>query len=187
MFSRILLYALVGLLVVIVLHFLLSLIGRQAARARTKWTYWEILVYLGVLGSVAVLGTTAFYAVLKFGSMHGWILFAHMFGAGAFVAVLPVVALTWCEANRLTAGPEAGSLTDPGPAPRFFWFPKLMFWLLVTGGFVVTMTMLLSMLPLFGTEELEELLEIHRYSGLVVVVAVALHLYCVLLQRLRWR
>jgi cytochrome b subunit of formate dehydrogenase len=62
-----------------------------------------------------------------------------------------------------------------------------MFWLLVTGGFVVTMTMLLSMLPLFGTEELEELLEIHRYSGLVVVVAVALHLYCVLLQRLRWR
>jgi hypothetical protein len=65
--------------------------------------------------------------------------------------------------------------------------PKLMFWIILLGGFVVTMTMLLSMLPLFGTDGLYQLLDIHRYAGLLVVVALAIHLYAVVLQRLGWR
>ena len=67
-------------------------------------------------------------------------------------------------------------------APRFFWIPKVMFWLLLVSGLVVILTMLLSMLPLFGTEELHVLLDVHRYSGLLVVVVLVIHFYCVLLQ-----
>ena len=43
--------------------------------------------------------------------------------------------------------------------------------------------MLLSMLPLFDTEGLHGLLDIHRYSGLLLVVATMFHLYGVLLRR----
>ena len=81
----------------------------------------------------------------------------------------------------MAAGGE--SITDPSVVPRFFWFPKVMFWLILAGGFVVTMTMLLSMLPLFGTDGLEALLMIHRYSGLVVVVALILHFYGVVVRQ----
>ncbi len=74
-----------------------------------------------------------------------------------------------------------------GEAAAFFWLPKLMYWLLLASGLAVCLTMLLSMLPIFGTEGLEVLLDIHRFTGLLAVVALLLHLYCVLLQRARLR
>ena len=69
-----------------------------------------------------------------------------------------------------------------GEAARFFWLPKFMYWLLLTSGLAVCLTMLLSMLPIFGTEGMEVLLDIHRFTGMLAVVALVLHLYCVLLQ-----
>ena len=47
--------------------------------------------------------------------------------------------------------------------------------------------MLVSMLPLFGTDGLESLLDIHRYAGLLAVVTLFMHFYCVLLQRAQLR
>ena len=38
--------------------------------------------------------------------------------------------------------------------------------------------MLLSMLPIFGTDGLHALLDIHRYAGLMAVVVLAIHFYC---------
>ena len=137
---------------------------------------------LGYHGAMArrLLG---FYAVLAVGTLGGCMLFAHMFGAGLFTVILPLLALTWCEANGCMGAegaPEAGP-----PAARFLGLSKAMFWVMLTAGLVVTGTMLLSMLPVFGTHGLEVLLEIHRWSGLVVVVATLLHLYSALLTRLR--
>ena len=187
-FRSVLPYALFGIVVLIVVHFGLSWFGGRAAARHSRWNWWERLVYLGVLGSVGLLGATAFFGVLRFGALHGWLLFAHMFGAGAFVAVLPVVALTWCEANRFVRGrAPRGALATAGTAPRFFWLPKAMFWILLAGGLVVSLTMLVSMLPLYGTEGLEQLLDLHRYSGLLVVAATVFHFYSVLLQRIGWR
>ena len=55
--------------------------------------------------------------------------------------------------------------------------------LILVSGFIVTMTMLVSMLPIFGTDGLHTLLDLHRYSGLVVVIALALHFYGVAIQK----
>ncbi len=57
-----------------------------------------------------------------------------------------------------------------------------MFWLILIGGLVAIGTMILMMLPVFGTDGLVLLLDIHRY-GLAVVVATVLHLYAALLPR----
>jgi hypothetical protein len=184
-FPSVLLFILVATAILIVLHFVLSLLGRRAQRPRSSWNLWEKLVYLGILVSVGVLGGTSFFAVLRYGVLDGWLLFAHMFGAGAFTAVLPLVAITWCESSRL--GREDQESQEAEVAPRFFWFPRLMFWVLLASGLVVTMTMLLSMLPLFGTDGLHQLLDVHRYAGLVAVVAALLHLYSVVLQRVGMR
>ena len=73
-------------------------------------------------------------------------------------------------------------MKDEQKQPHFFWLPKLTFWIVLAAGVVVAGTMLLSMLPLFGTDGLHVLLDIHRYSGLVVVVALLLHLHSVVLQ-----
>lgn len=184
-FGDVLPYALLGTVVLIAVHLILSFLGKRPVAAKSRWNLWEKLVYLATIGSIAVLGVTAFFAVIRFGALEGWVLFAHMFGAGAFVVVLPVLAITWCEANRFGFG--CASEEEETPAPRFFWVPKVMFWLILMSGLAVTGTMLLSMLPLFGTDGQHCLLDIHRYSGLVVVVAIVVHFYTVMLQRFKLR
>jgi hypothetical protein len=182
-FVSILPFALLGVLVVVVAHLLLALARRRAVVSRSPWGWWAWLVYLGTLASVAVLGITSLVAVIRFGILDGWWLFIHMFGAGAFTFVLPLLALTWCEANRCEC--PARPAGDEGPqTTRFSCLAKTMFWLILTAGLVVIGTMVLSMLPLFGTHGLELLLDVHRYAGLAVVAAMILHLYATVLPRL---
>lgn len=183
LFRLILPYAFVGIVVIVVLHLLISLIFRGAPAERKKWNLWDVLIYLGTLGCVTILALTSFVEVMRHGELGGWPLFFHMFGAGAFTAVLPLLALSWAHVNQFDVGPSAGS----SPPPKFYWLPKLMFWLMVISGLVVTMTMLISMLPIFGSDGLRVLLDIHRYSGLIVVLALVLHLYSVAAQRVGLR
>ena len=182
-FRGVLPFALLCVLVVVVVHLIWTLARRRTAGPTSPWGWWGWLVYLGTLASVAVLGVTSFVAMIRFGGLSGWWLFIHMFGAGAFTVVLPVLALTWCEANRF--GCPARPAGDEGqpPAARFLCLAKTMFWVILAAGLLVTGTMLLSMLPLFGTHCLELLLDIHRYAGLAVVAATVLHLYAALLPR----
>jgi cytochrome b subunit of formate dehydrogenase len=179
-------FTLLALLVIVIVHLVYSFARRTETPKRPSWNLWEKLVYWGTLLSVVVLGVTAFFAMLRYGVLDGWLLFFHMFGSGAFVAVLPLLALTWAGANRCGCCAEDAS-DGEGTAEKFAALPKAAFWVLLISGFVVTGTMLLSMLPLFGTDGLHTLLSIHRYSGLVAVVAVVLHLYGVILQRLGLR
>jgi len=183
LFQGILPFALLAVLVVVVVHLIWTLNHRRGAISRSSWGWWAWLVYLGTLASVTVLGVTSFVAMIRFGALGGWWLFIHMFGAGAFTVLLPVLALTWCQANRFEC--PAPPVGDEGqmPAGRFPCLAKALFWVILAAGLVVTGTMLLSMLPLFGTHGLELLLNIHRYAGLVVVAAMIMHLYAALLPK----
>jgi hypothetical protein len=183
LFREVLPYAFAGVAVIMVLHLLVALVFRGAPAERKRWNFWDILIYLGTLGCVAVLAVTSFVEVLRHGELGGWPLFFHMFGAGAFTAVLPLLLLSWAHVNQFQVGPSGGK----SPPAKFYWLPKLMFWTIVVGGLVVTMTMLISMLPIFGTDGLRVLLDLHRYSGLVVVLALVLHFYGVAVQRVGLR
>ncbi len=179
-FRQILPFALGGIVVIMVLHLVVAVIFRGAAAERKRWNLWDILIYLGTIGCVAVLALTSFVEVLRHGELGGWPLFFHMCGAGAFTAVLPLLVLSWAHLNQFQIGPVTGKIF---PA-KFYWLPKLLFWVMVVSGIVVTMTMLVSMLPVFGSDGQRVLLDLHRYSGLVVVLALVLHLYAVAAQRI---
>ena len=173
-----------ALIVTLVLAVAILLIGIGRGRTtepKSRWNLWEKLIYLVTLASVAILAVTSFGALLWWGELSGWALFAHMGGAGMFVFTLPVLAITWCAPSRFGNG-RAGA-QGAAASKRFYWLPKLMFWILLVGGLIVSMTMLLSMLPLFGTDQLNELVDLHRISGLVVVVALVFHFTGIILQR----
>ena len=176
----------------------------HAAPPPARWALWERLLYTVTVLAILDLSVTAFYAMAVHGHLGGWWLLAHMVGAGTFLAVLPLVALTWCrpccfelpqrraeaKAEPGSAEPEAKEPEKESPAEppqsvrRFSWLSKLTFWLMLMSGLVVAGTMLASMLPLFGTHTLQELLELHRYGGLVLAAAALLHLYSVCAARL---
>lgn len=182
--------------VVIVLHLLLVLVTRPSPRIEpVRWNGWEKLVYLVTLLCVMDLGVTAFYSVIRFGALEGWWLLAHMVGSGGLILMLPLLALTWARASRFGRGPvgapqptvTADQAAASSSASRFHWLAKLTYWIILASGLVTVSTMLLSMLPLFGTEVLRRLLDVHRYSALLLVVATLLHVYSVLLRRCGWR
>ncbi|MHB8897185.1 MAG: hypothetical protein ACYC6Y_00410 [Thermoguttaceae bacterium] len=183
LFRWILPLALAGAVAVMVVHLLVTLAFRGAAADRKRWNVWDILIYVATIGCVAVLALTSFVEFLRHGELLGWPLFFHMFGAGTFTALLPLLALSWAHLNQFEVGPASAR---SAPA-KFYWLPKLMFWVILASGVVVTMTMLVSMLPIFGTDGLRVLLDLHRYSGLVVVLALVFHLYGVAVQRIGLR
>ncbi len=183
LFLGVLPVALLTVPVVIVGYTLWLVLRRRGAVPRARWGWWGTLVYLGTVASVTVLGITSFVAMIRFGTLGGWWLFFHMFGAGAFTVVLPLLALTWGQANRAECPASPAGSEVPTPASPFPCLARAMFWVILAAGLVVTGTMLLSMLPLFGTPGQNLLLDVHRYAGLAVVMAMILHLYAALLPK----
>jgi hypothetical protein len=181
-FNQYLPYLLIVVALIVGVYLVTALASGGRAEAKSRWSLWEWLVYCATLVSVGILAATSFGGVLSVGALSGWALFAHMVGAGMFVFVLPVLAVTWCEPGSFDLRPHGGR-GETGPQ-RFYWLPKLTFWLLLAAGWVVSMTMLISMLTWLGTDGLEKMLDLHRWSGLVVVAAAALHVTGVLVQRI---
>lgn len=83
--------------------------------------------------------------------------------------------------------PRAQFPGAPLPGARFFWLTRLTFWLIIVAGLVTAGSMLINMLPLLGTDDLNDMINVHRYAGLVLVVATILHFYGVWLTKLRLR
>lgn len=181
MFGPIALGILIAVVVVIVLHFIVALTrrGRGGTRSRGLGLFGG-LVYLVLILSTAALAITSLYTVFTEGHMRGWFLWVHLAAAGAFTVSLVLAALLWAAACDM-CGP-VGTGDDPRNAPpRFGSLTRISFWVLIVAGSVSLGSMLLGMLTLFGTREIETLIDIHRYSGLAAVAAAVLHLYSVTL------
>lgn len=193
-YPRVVSIALIGTCVVVVLHFATVLLSRKNRQpGRAKWSIWERLIYSLALLSIVVLGATAFFSVIQYGAMEGWFLLAHTVSSGALIPLLLLLAITWAEANRFGRGTGSGRVaaeTDsatPRPNSRFPGIAKLTFWIMLASGCVTASSMLASMLPVIGTDGLHRLLDVHRYGGLLLVVATMFHLYSVSLRCLGLR
>ncbi len=191
-YSNVVVAALIATAGLIFVHLFISL-SRGVRTDRPRWRILTKLIYLGAVASVLILGGTSFYSVLSHGAMHGWFLFLHLIGAGAFVVCLFLIAVMWAMPMRLCTGrcatpTQTNALNDdvdsPPPAARFHCLTKLAFWLILLSGVATAGTMLISMLPLLGTDAMNQMITVHRYAGLVLVVAMLVHLYTVVLARM---
>jgi len=206
-FKSILSILLIGILALVVVHLAFTLIRRRPAGSKATWNIWKMLIGAGTLTSIVILAITSFYSVLAYGEIGGWALFFHMCGAGMFTGMLPLLAITMayshsrchcCTSQCCARKKEEGEATTKRgiikqtlstitACLQCRWIEPLAFWGILVGGLVVTLTMLISMLPIFGSDGLHELLEIHRYSGVFVVAAATFYLYASLLRWIGWR
>ena len=123
------------------------------------------LSYATICAAGFVLAATGIgtFALGKAPMTH-WVLMAHVAAAPVFALGLAAVALTWSGLGR-------GGADSPLSGPA-----KVLLWVVLLAGLVVTLSGVLPMTPLWGTPGQHLLYLTHRYSAIVLTVAVLLHL-----------
>ena len=146
----------------------------------------KLAFLLGLL-SFCVLALTGFLPLILGGKLHGYLLMIHATFAPVFIACAAFIAIIGAgryafnkaDAEAIPQKPLAckcGSdqgcwLTDTGVGA------KAGFWVLLFLTLPVTLTMVLSMLPVFGPEGQEFLFHAHRWCTLAFALIAVVELY----------
>ena len=129
------------------------------SRAARNLSY-AVLCATGLVLAVTGLGTFA----LGKPPMTHWVLMAHVAVAPFFAVGLAAVAVTWSGLCR-------GGADSPLSVSA-----RALLWVVLLAGLVVTLSGVLPMTPLLGAPGQHFLYLTHRYSAMVLTVAVLLHL-----------
>lgn len=147
----------------------------------------ERLIHLGSSVGFALLVVTSFLPVLTGRPLGGWLLIIHVGASPVFFLSLLAGLLVWgedccyskadCDWLGMALRHPLGDPGERGATGRFDPVQKTYFWMAGVLGLVLLLTMLLSMVPLFGTQGQRLLLTIHRWAALVLLVLTVLHTY----------
>ena len=141
------------------------------------------LTRLAVIGTAVtglVLAVTGLAPTVVFGErLEGYMLMCHVGCGGAFAVLLALTAALLADDCRFRSH-DAKCCTGEGggrPSGKFDAGQKTAFWLLLALGLVAVLTMVLSMLPIFGPDGLELMRDIHRCCGLLMLLVALVHCY----------
>jgi hypothetical protein len=149
----------------------------------------SVLIYLGLVASFMGLFITGFGPLLFGDKLHGYVLMFHVTCAPVFIVCASLFVL-------MNAGKHAFDMNDVDviksgcsikkSQTRMCWLTdtglgaKSCFWLLAILAVPLTMTVILSMIPLFGTQVQEFLFDIHRWTALFFALIMFIELYMLL-------
>ncbi len=169
-------------------HLLAMLFPEKKLRLHVK--IHKLVFLLGLL-SFSVLVMTGFVPLVFGYKLHGYLLMIHATFAPVFIGCSAIIVL-------FGAGEYAFNKKDAEAIPPGFrcsgegcWVTdtgigaKVGFWLLAAMALPVTLTMVLSMLPLFGTEGQEFLYDAHRWSALGFGLLAIIELYMLIRMGIR--
>ncbi len=143
------------------------------------------LVYLLALLCFIILLITGFYPVLFLKEhLSGYLLMVHATFAPVFAACLAVLAVMWAHNCRFDKSDWPWlqrflrrAPVDKPAGTKYQLVRKICFWLIVLLALPVILSIVLGMFPLFGTDGQELLLNLHRYSTLLLAAVAILHTY----------
>lgn len=143
------------------------------------------LVYLLALLAFVVLVINGFYSSLILaGPISGYLLILQTTAGGVFAVCLAILAVMWAHNCRLDKNywPWLTRLLQHQPAnttapAKYELCQKICFWLIIFLALPLILSIILSMFPLFGTEGQTCLLQLHRYSALILALIAIIHTY----------
>jgi cytochrome b subunit of formate dehydrogenase len=155
------------------------------------------LVYLLALLCFLVLGFTGFYPTLGLNQhISGYLLIVHATCAPILAICLAVLAVMWAGRcrfiyadwpwfqrfiERVTLIKSSDQPSDKNQSVG----QKITFWLIIFLALPLIMSIVLSMLPYFGTNWQEFLLTIHRWTALIFAIVVIVHTYMMIRIQMR--
>jgi hypothetical protein len=133
----------------------------------------------------AVLLVTGFLPLLTGHHLGGYLLMLHASCAPVFIICVAFLGLTWAHANTFVAENGKALLkllgigTVPGAAKEndFGLVSKCCFWALLALSLPLTLSIILSMFPLFGTDGQYALFYLHRYAALAFSLIAFIYAY----------
>ena len=164
---------------VFVVHYLLAGMKtpRHPQKLRARFPRLELLLFLGTMATFIALAVTGFYGVVwPEYPMHGIRLLVHVALGPAFAVGLAILAVMRAEAYRL--GPRGARLPD-----RFSLGQKVCFWLFLLGGLGLIVTVSVSMMRVLEPGEQAGVIDLHRWSGLITIVAAVVYGYLAIIHR----
>jgi len=181
--------------VAIVIHFVVS--GRKLDKVPDKEQSPRIEQKPGVIGVIRklvfllalicfiVLLVTGFVPMFVFGRfISGWWLFAHAIAAPVFAACIAILAVLWADKNRLDKNywPWLNKVLRRQPKStalrqKYELKLRICFWVILVLSLPVIGSETLSMFPFFGTDGQVLLLQLHRYSALLLSLFAIVYLY----------
>lgn len=112
-------------------------------------------VYLLFLVSLALMAFSSILMLAAGTHMYRWMLILHMAVAPLFAICIATLALLWNEQSRPNA-----TLGD-----------RAAFWIVITASFLVITSAILGMMTWFGSDGQRVLLNLHRASALILLIA----------------
>jgi hypothetical protein len=136
--------------------------------------------FIGLSGSFAYLAASGFaFAVFSARGLFGIPLLIHVVAGGVFALSLTVFLLFRVKEHAAVIDSieiKNSSLESVLKNPPRRLLSSVLFWIFVLAGLALTITALGSMLPYFSLETQVGLIEVHRYSALISVLAAVVFL-----------
>lgn len=155
------------------------------------------LVYLLALFSFVVLGVTGFYPTLVKGEhISGYLIMIHATFAPVLAICIAALAVMWAGKSVFNTKdwPWLNKLIErvtliqikenPSDKKSSVW-QKISFWLIIFLSLPLIMSVILSMLPYFGTHWQEVLIFIHRYTALIFAIVVLIHTHIIITAQIK--
>jgi len=143
------------------------------------------LVGLATVASFAVLLVTGFYyKIVMKETIHGYGLMLHASAAPVFIACLAALAVLGADSSRLNKNylPWLNTLLGRKGAEGEAFEPfelsrKICFWIIMVLALPLAMSIVASMLPIFGTHMQEMMGDLHRYVALGTAMVMIFSVY----------
>jgi len=204
MFVQMTIVALVAVLLVMLLLFFAKPVGGVSrgplGLIQLKIRAFAMLIpkkgtsLLGVLKRLALaVGVLCFTVLLVTGflplffgyHLHGYLLMLHVSCAPVFIICVAFLGLTWAHANTFVSQNGKAILALLGIArvpgdsrdDDFGLVRKCCFWALLALSLPLTLSIILSMFPLFGTDGQYALFYLHRYTALAFTLITFIYAY----------
>lgn len=155
------------------------------------------LVYLLALLSFIILAVTGFYPTLIKGEhISGYLIMIHATFAPILAICLAVLAVMWAGKSifntkdwpwfqRFVERVTLVKINEDSSDKKSCIGQKIGFWLIIFLSLPLIMSIILSMLPYFGTYWQELFILIHRYTALVFAIVVLIHTHLIIIAQIR--
>lgn len=135
--------------------------------------------YLSTLLLFILMFLSAYIPIILGSSLTGLFLLVHVTIAPLFSVFLAVLIVLTAHSNGFNKTDFVNSVNDSknrfNTGFNLSGYSKFTFWLIVLFSIPTMVSIILGMFPLFGTEGQIYLLNLHRYSTLILLVLVIIH------------